>query len=86
MTRVIVLRSLATSTDTESMTHAEEARVVHPDLTGKKVLVTGGARGLGAAMAAAFAKAGASVMIADTDLSTTNRYAEINTKPDRRAA
>ena len=39
--------------------------MVHPDLTGKKVLVTGGARGLGAAMAAAFAKAGASVMIAD---------------------
>ena len=65
MTRVIVLRSLATSTDTESMTHAEEARVVHPDLTGKKVLVTGGARGLGAAMAAALAKAGASVMSAD---------------------
>ena len=65
MTRVIVLRSLATSTDTESMTHAEEARVVHPDLTGKKVLVTGGARGLGVAMAAALAKAGASVMSAD---------------------
>lgn len=35
------------------------------DLTGKKALVTGGARGLGAAMAAAFAEAGASVMIAD---------------------
>jgi hypothetical protein len=37
-------------------------------------------------MAAAFAEAGASVMIADADMSTTNRYAEINTKPDRRAA
>ena len=39
--------------------------MAHPDLTGKKALVTGGARGLGAAMAAAFAEAGASVMIAD---------------------
>jgi 3alpha(or 20beta)-hydroxysteroid dehydrogenase len=35
------------------------------DLTGKNALVTGGARGLGAAMASALAEAGASVMIAD---------------------
>lgn len=35
------------------------------DLTGRKALVTGGARGLGAGMAAALAKAGASVVIAD---------------------
>jgi 3alpha(or 20beta)-hydroxysteroid dehydrogenase len=34
-------------------------------LTGKKALVTGGARGLGAGMAAALADAGAAVMIAD---------------------
>jgi 3alpha(or 20beta)-hydroxysteroid dehydrogenase len=35
------------------------------DLTGRKALVTGGARGLGAGMAEALAKAGASVVIAD---------------------
>jgi NAD(P)-dependent dehydrogenase (short-subunit alcohol dehydrogenase family) len=35
------------------------------DLTGRKALVTGGARGLGAGMAAALAKAGAAVMIGD---------------------
>jgi NAD(P)-dependent dehydrogenase (short-subunit alcohol dehydrogenase family) len=47
---------------------------IHPmkqfDLTGRKALVTGGARGLGASMAEALARAGASVMIGDvlTDL------------------
>ena len=35
------------------------------DLTGRKALVTGGARGLGAAMAEALAQAGAAVMIGD---------------------
>ncbi|MCU1629562.1 MAG: 3-oxoacyl-(acyl-carrier-protein) reductase [Pseudonocardia sp.] len=35
------------------------------DLTGRRALVTGGARGLGAAMATALAAAGATVMIAD---------------------
>ena len=35
------------------------------DLTGRKALVTGGARGLGAAMAQALAQAGAAVMIGD---------------------
>jgi NAD(P)-dependent dehydrogenase (short-subunit alcohol dehydrogenase family) len=35
------------------------------DLTGRKALVTGGARGLGAGMAEALAQAGASVMIGD---------------------
>lgn len=35
------------------------------DLTGRKALVTGGARGLGAGMAEALAKAGAAVAIAD---------------------
>ena len=34
-------------------------------LSGRKALVTGGARGIGAAIAAALAKAGASVMIGD---------------------
>jgi len=35
------------------------------DLTGRKALVTGGARGLGAGMAEALARAGASIMIGD---------------------
>ena len=35
------------------------------DLTGRKALVTGGARGLGAGMAAALAQAGAAVVIGD---------------------
>ena len=35
------------------------------DLTGRKALVTGGARGLGAEMAQALARAGAAVMIGD---------------------
>jgi len=35
------------------------------DLTGRKALVTGGARGLGEGMARALAEAGASVMIGD---------------------
>ncbi len=35
------------------------------DLTGKKALVTGGARGFGAAVAQAYAEAGASVMVSD---------------------
>ena len=35
------------------------------DLTGRKALVTGGAKGLGAGMAQALAAAGATVMIGD---------------------
>ena len=35
------------------------------DLTGRKALVTGGARGLGAGMAQALARAGAAVVVAD---------------------
>src|ERR1700727_1792738 len=35
------------------------------DLTGRRALVTGGARGLGAGMAEALARAGAAVMIGD---------------------
>ena len=35
------------------------------DLTGRRALVTGGARGLGAGMAAALARAGAAVVVGD---------------------
>jgi 3-hydroxybutyrate dehydrogenase len=44
----------------------EEATVV-ADLSGRRVLVTGGASGIGAACARAFAAAGATVVIADLD-------------------
>ena len=45
------------------------------NLTGRKALVTGGARGLGAGMAEALTKAGASVVIGDvlTDLGQQTR-------------
>ncbi|MFD7076182.1 SDR family NAD(P)-dependent oxidoreductase [Nocardioides sp. NPDC059952] len=46
------------------------------DLTGKVALVTGAAGGLGAAVAAAFADAGAHVVLADTDLAGATRTAE----------
>jgi NAD(P)-dependent dehydrogenase (short-subunit alcohol dehydrogenase family) len=42
-----------------------EAAMTRVDLNGKRALVTGGARGFGAAIAQALAEAGASVMIAD---------------------
>lgn len=45
------------------------------DLTGKVALVTGAAGGLGAAVAAAFAKAGAHVVLGDTDLAGAVRTA-----------
>jgi len=46
------------------------------DLTGRKVLVTGGASGIGAACAAAFAAAGAAVTVADLDEAGARRVAE----------
>jgi 3alpha(or 20beta)-hydroxysteroid dehydrogenase len=48
----------------------EETRMNGQSLAGRKALVTGGARGIGAEIATALAKAGASVMIGDilTDL------------------
>ncbi|MFC0624780.1 SDR family NAD(P)-dependent oxidoreductase [Kribbella deserti] len=46
------------------------------DLTGRKALVTGGAQGLGAGMAEALAKAGASVMIADIQTDTGQKTAD----------
>jgi 3-hydroxybutyrate dehydrogenase len=46
------------------------------DLTGRKVLVTGGASGIGAACAAAFAAAGAAVTVADLDAAGARRVAE----------
>ena len=46
------------------------------DLTGRKALVTGGARGLGAGMAQALARAGAAVMIGDVLEEQGRRTAE----------
>ncbi|MCU1582614.1 MAG: 3-hydroxybutyrate dehydrogenase [Microbacteriaceae bacterium] len=45
------------------------------DLTGRKALVTGGASGIGAACAHAFAKAGAHVIVADLDGAAADRTA-----------
>lgn len=45
------------------------------DLTGRKALVTGGARGLGAGMAQALLAAGASVVIGDVDAATGEQTA-----------
>jgi NAD(P)-dependent dehydrogenase (short-subunit alcohol dehydrogenase family) len=45
------------------------------DLTGRKALVTGGARGLGEGMARALAAAGASVVIGDVDATTGEKTA-----------
>jgi NAD(P)-dependent dehydrogenase (short-subunit alcohol dehydrogenase family) len=46
------------------------------DLTGRKALVTGGAQGLGAGMASALARAGASVAIGDIQLDAGKATAE----------
>ena len=53
------------------------------DLTGRKALVTGGARGLGAGMAEALARAGAAVVIGDI---RTNSARRPSTRSRRRAA
>jgi 3-hydroxybutyrate dehydrogenase len=46
------------------------------DLTGKRAVVTGGASGIGAAIAAAFAGAGAHVVVADLDGEAAARVAD----------
>jgi 3-hydroxybutyrate dehydrogenase len=46
------------------------------ELNGRKVLVTGGASGIGAACAAAFAAAGAAVTVADLDERGARKVAE----------
>jgi NAD(P)-dependent dehydrogenase (short-subunit alcohol dehydrogenase family) len=56
------------------------------DLTGKVALVTGGSRGLGRAMVAGFAQAGADVIIASRDEAACAAYAaEISAGTGRRA-
>jgi len=56
------------------------------DLNGKRALVTGGARGLGAAIAQAIAESGASVMIADVLEDLGRETAELVGKTGVRAA
>ena len=46
------------------------------ELSGRKVLVTGGASGIGAACAGAFAAAGATVAVADLDAEGARKVAE----------
>jgi 3-hydroxybutyrate dehydrogenase len=46
------------------------------DLTGRRVLVTGGASGIGAACAGKFAAAGAAVVVADVDADAAAKVAE----------
>lgn len=46
------------------------------DFTGKNVIVTGGAKGLGFAIVTEFAKAGANVVIADLDIEAANSSAQ----------
>ena len=46
------------------------------DLTNKVVVITGGARGIGAATASAFVAAGAVVAVCDIDIETAHRTAE----------
>jgi NAD(P)-dependent dehydrogenase (short-subunit alcohol dehydrogenase family) len=56
------------------------------DLTGKVAVVTGGSRGIGAAMIDAFADAGADVVIASRKLENCQRFAaEVEARTGRRA-
>ena len=50
--------------------------VTGPDLTGQGVVVTGGGRGIGAALARAFAAAGARVVVNDLDAGAAKAVAE----------
>lgn len=66
--------------------NTDSTRGVAIDLTGKVALVTGGSRGLGRAMVAGFAAAGADVVIASRDGDACAKYAsEITELTGRRA-
>ena len=55
------------------------------DLTGKVALVTGAGRGIGAAIAGAFAKAKAEIVVADLDNKSAQQTADRLTGPGRKA-
>jgi 3-hydroxybutyrate dehydrogenase len=56
--------------------HERNGATMSAELNGRQVLVTGGASGIGAACAAAFAAAGAAVTIADLDEQGARKVAE----------
>lgn len=55
---------------------AAVGRAIYPSLSGKRVLVTGGASGIGAALVAAFAAQGAKVAFLDLDVDAGRRLAD----------
>ena len=67
---------MTTSTDIERAANAAEERVTYPSLTGKSVLITGGASGIGLAVAGAFAANGAHLTLLDINAEGLARASE----------